>query len=221
MIQFKRGSKKSWLRLKKPLAAGQPGYDKDSHKIKIGNGKDLWAALPYASGLSAEEILNKESEARKKLALDKEDVTLITYGTEAPNKNTVGQLYLQYYDASPQADYVVSAGINRGWTYQKWNSGIARCSGTFELTTAVQSAIGSSSFYQNNTAFKKVDYPFTFKSIPNESATVRSPGNLVWLASAKGLNSTKQTALYSIISSDKLSNAATYSITIQVEGFWK
>jgi hypothetical protein len=35
MIQFKRGKTSSWYSQKTPLAEGQPGYDKDKHKIKI------------------------------------------------------------------------------------------------------------------------------------------------------------------------------------------
>lgn len=221
MIQFRRGSKSSWARQTKPLADGQPGYDKDKHKIKIGNGKNLWKDLPYASGLTAEEILNVESGTRKKYNLDENDFTLVTYGTKDPNEKTKGQLYLQYYDTDPEVDFVVSAGIYREWSYQKWNSGIAKCCGTFEVTTSIQSSIGKSPFYQNSTALQKFEYPFTFKSTPSELATILSPGNLVWLASSKGFNTTEYSATYSIISPDKLSNTATYKIIIQVEGFWK
>jgi hypothetical protein len=56
MIQFKRGSTASWRKNKVKLAAGQPGYDKDKHKLKIGDGESTWAELPYISGLSNEEI---------------------------------------------------------------------------------------------------------------------------------------------------------------------
>lgn len=221
MIQFKRGSKKSWLGLMKPLADGQPGYDRDKHKIKIGNGKDLWEKLPYASGLSEEEILCEESKAKDKNKLDSEDKALFTYGTESPNRNTIGQVYLQYYDTDPETDYVVSSGISGIWTYQKWKSGIAKCFGTIELTTNIQTSLGDGALYQNNIAMTEQDYPFSFKEIPSESASIQSPGALVWLASAKGLNTKKQSAVYSIISPDKSTNIATYRITLNVEGFWK
>jgi hypothetical protein len=220
MIQIKRGSKNNWLALKKPLAAGQPGYDKDKHKIKIGNGKDLWSSLPYASGLFAKEIFNSEADAKERNKTDNSDTTIITYGTDSPDKNTIGQLYLQYYDTDPEADYVVSSGVDREWTYQKWNSGIARCCGTFKFSTTVQSIIGES-LYQSSSYMDKIDYPFSFKDIPNEYASVQSPGGVVWLAGCKNLNTTKQTATYTIVSPEKQSNTAEYKVTIQVEGFWK
>jgi hypothetical protein len=221
MIQLKRGTTASWRKLKTPLAAGQPGYDKDKHKIKIGDGEKLWSALPYASGLSADDILCSESVAKTRHKLDPEDISLITYGTAEPNKNTVGQLYLQYYDTDPEADYVISAGIDSGWTYKKWKSGIAECSKVFDVTTSVQTSIGDSGLYQNTTAIKAIKYPIEFKEAPGEVATVQSPGGLVWLATSKGLNTAKQSAVYSIISGDKLTNSATYRISLKVEGFWK
>lgn len=230
MIQFKRGSLANWLRLKKPLADGQPGYDKDSHKIKIGNGKDLWQNLPYASGLSSDDILSSEKDAkiRRKAALLISPLTALldspakfTYGTEAPDENTVGEVYLQYYDTEPEVDYVVSYGINGGWTYQKWKSGIAKCWGTFDYNTTVQSAIDNSNLYQSSSSMPTVKYPFTFKSIPNEIATVHSKSGFVWLASNKKLNNESQTASYCIVSPDKLNNSSTYKIALSVEGFWK
>ena len=127
MIKFRRGSTKSWRSAKTKLESGQPGYDKDKHKIKIGDGEKLWADLPYASGLFAEEILDSEANAKTKKANDTENTTLITYGTAVPDEATVGQIYLQQTDDEPEVDYVIEAGINVGWSYQKWKHGFAKC----------------------------------------------------------------------------------------------
>lgn len=56
MIQFKRGKTASWATQTEPLADGQPGYDKDTHELKIGDGTTSFANLPaigsgYAAGL--------------------------------------------------------------------------------------------------------------------------------------------------------------------------
>jgi hypothetical protein len=147
-------------------------------------------------------------------------MAIITYGPESPDKSTVGKVYLQPYDAEPEADYIVSAGIYGNWTYQKWKSGVAKCFGTFEFTTAVQMTLGNSQLYQNSSNMKKINYPFTFKDVPSEIATIQSPGGLVWLATSRGLPTASQSAAYNIISTDKLNNA-TYRISLQVEGFWK
>ena len=219
MIQFKRGSTKSWRGTKTKLAAGQPGYDKDKHKIKIGDGDKLWSELPYVGGLSAEEILNSETNAKNRSKADTEDKTIITYGTEVPDKNTVGQLYLQQYDADPEVDYVVSSGIDGIWTYQKWKSGIAKCWGTLSVSTSIQNAFDGIELYHDN-KMKSTSYPFTFKEIPTETVTLQSPGAITWLAS-KSKNTKQASGVYVIISPDKQTTNADYNISLQVEGTWK
>ena len=220
MIQFKRGSTATWKKLKTPLAAGQPGYDKDKHKIKVGDGEKLWDKLPYAS-VTEEEILDSEANAKLRIEDDPESLAIITYGDAGPDNKTVGKLYLQYYDDEAEVDCVVSAGVQSGWNYQKWKSGFARCTKTFEFKTSVQTQVGESALYQNTTTLKEVEYPFTFKSVPDEVATIKSPSGLVWLAASKMLNTTRHSAIYSIVSGDKLTDNATYKISITVEGFWR
>ena len=220
MIQFKRGSTKNWLKLKKPLEAGQPGYDKDKNKIKIGDGESLWDSLPYASGLSAEDVINSEELAKTRHDLDPEDGAVITYGTDSPDKNTVGQVYLQYYDSEPEVDYVVEIGKQEMWNYRKWKSGRAECWGTLLLSTSIQTTIEDTAFFSDNNAMKAVNYPFIFKEIPCETASLQSPGGLVWLASRKA-NTESHSALYNIIGLKKLASLSKYRITLRADGYWK
>lgn len=221
MIKLMRGSTKSWRNAKTPLASGQPGYDKDKHKIKVGDGSTPWAELPYASGLSAEEILSSEKDARLNYdSNDKYGTALITYGTEIPNKNTVGKLYLQQYDAEPETDYVVSSGVDGIWTYQKWHSGIARCYGTFQLKTTVQSAFDGIELFHDSNKMQSLAYPFDFKEIPTEVAALQSPGWIAWLAS-KTKNTKQGSGIYTIISPEEQATNAVYNISLQVEGFWR
>lgn len=225
MIQFKRGSTESWKKLKKPLAAGQPGYDKDKHKIKVGDGEKLWDKLPYAS-ISEEEVLDSEKNAKVRRKEDPESLAIMTYGTEGPDKNTVGKLYLQYYDAEPEVDYVVEYGVDGIWSYRKWHSGRAECCGTVTVQATVQTAVGA--LYSDSKNMKKIDYPFAFiaqpsnpeKVTPNEMASIQGPGDLVWLA-ARESNSKTHTAAYSILSPNKQQSAAKYEVTIRAEGFWR
>ena len=220
MIRLKRGSTINWRKPRIPLADGQPGYDKTKHKIKIGDGITPWSLLPYASGLSSDDTLMSEEAAKFRNALDSEDTTLFTYGTDFPNKDNIGQVYLQYYDAAQETDYIVEFGIDGNWLYQKWNSGIARCSGIFKITTPIQSSLGGSYLYQNNNEINPISYPFKFKNVPVEKATLQSAGGLVWLSSAKKANTENNSASYGIISPDSLNNA-TYNLSLIVEGFWK
>jgi hypothetical protein len=238
MIQIKRGKTNSWKKQKQPLADGQPGYDKETHRLKIGDGKSSWDELPNAGGMSADDILCSEAEAQTKAnkikasnpisaigslllnKLLKDDKPVITYGTEAPDKNTVGSIYLQQYDADPETDYIVeSGGVQDGWSYKKWRSGLASCNITFEVKTSVQTAVGS--LYKNSSNIDRLTYPITFKEPPSEVATVQSDNTLTWLASAKGANTENKTAQYSIISATKNTDSAIYNISIRVDGYWK
>lgn len=219
MIQFKRGSTKNWRSTKVKLADGQPGYDKNKHKIKIGDGVTSWENLPYASGLASTEIFDSEVNAKTKVTADSEDRTIITYGTTVPDGKTVGQIYIQQYEAEPEVDYIVSSGINGIWTYQKWKSGIAKCWGILDLTTSIQTAFDGSELFHDN-KMKSTKYPFNFKDVPSETATVQSPGGIVWLAS-KAKNTKSTSGVYVLISPDNQSTNADYAISIQVEGFWR
>jgi hypothetical protein len=149
MIQFKRGKTSSWSSQTAPLADGQPGYDKDKHKLKIGDGKSSWNDLPSVSGLRMDEILVSEEDAKKRLlgllsplellrkTLSIGDKPIITYGKEAPNNDTTGQIYLQYYDGAVEADYVIETGKSVNYFYRKWNSGFIECWGKGTVPTSI------------------------------------------------------------------------------------
>ena len=46
-IQLKRGQSSNWETLNPVLGPGEPGYELDTHKIKIGDGVTAWNDLPY------------------------------------------------------------------------------------------------------------------------------------------------------------------------------
>jgi hypothetical protein len=215
MIKFRRGKTASWRGTDIKLAPGQPGYDKDKHKLKVGDGEKLWSDLPYASGLFAEEILDSETNAKMKKNNDPEDLTLITYGIKAPNEKTVGQIYLQQID-DPEVDYIIESGTIGIWTYQKWKSGIAKCWCNYSFETSVLEQLEL--FHRSTTI--STNYPFTFKQIPSETATIQSSGGQVLLVNS-GANTASNSGSYSIVSLAGELNTATYYISLQVEGFWK
>lgn len=219
MIQIKRGTTKNWRKYNLRLLAGQPGYDKDKQKIKIGDGVTPWRALPYASGLKANEIFNSEADAKDRNKKDSEDDCIITYGKESPDNNTIGQVYLQEYESEPEADYIVSFGTDGIWTYRKWHSGFAECYGRKAVTASIRQEFVDAKLYYANKAIQKERYPFKFINTPVENVSIVSPGWVAWLASC-GENTKSNSGTYNIISSDK-HNSATYYITINVTGFWR
>lgn len=50
-IQYRRGTAAQWSSVNPVLAQGEPGYEYDTGKFKVGNGVDNWNALPYSSGV--------------------------------------------------------------------------------------------------------------------------------------------------------------------------
>lgn len=46
-IKFKRGQSSSWTSLNLTLAPGEPGFELDTGRLKIGDGATPWNDLPY------------------------------------------------------------------------------------------------------------------------------------------------------------------------------
>lgn len=46
-IKYRRGTAAQWTTANPILAVGEPGYESDTGKYKIGNGSSTWSALPY------------------------------------------------------------------------------------------------------------------------------------------------------------------------------
>jgi hypothetical protein len=50
-IQYRRGPASQWATDNPILAIGEPGYETDTGKFKVGNGSSAWNSLPYSSGI--------------------------------------------------------------------------------------------------------------------------------------------------------------------------
>jgi len=50
-IQYRRGTAAQWTSVNPILAQGEPGYEYDTGKFKVGNGVQAWNLLPYSSGI--------------------------------------------------------------------------------------------------------------------------------------------------------------------------
>lgn len=48
-IQLRRGTTVSWATENPILFSGEPGFEKDTRKLKIGDGRTPWNDLPYSS----------------------------------------------------------------------------------------------------------------------------------------------------------------------------
>lgn len=58
-FQLRRGLKATWEKNNPILAYGEPGFEKDTNRLKIGDGVRDWLTLPYLAGgsytISADE----------------------------------------------------------------------------------------------------------------------------------------------------------------------
>ena len=49
-IKFRRDTAANWTAENPVLALGEPGFEQDTNKLKIGDGETAWTGLDYASG---------------------------------------------------------------------------------------------------------------------------------------------------------------------------
>lgn len=49
IYQFKRGTAQRWIEVNPILRQGEPGFEYDTNRLKIGDGFTPWAALPYVN----------------------------------------------------------------------------------------------------------------------------------------------------------------------------
>lgn len=118
-------------------------------------------------------------------------------------------------------DYIVEQGSKGIWTYRKWNSGIAECWGVYSYSTSV-SSVWASPIYVSTMADAQ-PYPFKFKEIPMEWASVESSENACWLyKESSGHNTTTHTASYRPLKVNSFSSSTqTFEIRYYVKGTWK
>jgi hypothetical protein len=48
-VQFRHGTAAAWTTSARVLAKGEPGYETDTGKIKVGDGSTAWASLAYVT----------------------------------------------------------------------------------------------------------------------------------------------------------------------------
>lgn len=232
MIQFKRGSSRAeengkivnnWDGV--TLADGQPGYDKSTNRLKVGDGISKWSVLK-SIGLSKEQILDSNATAADRIKKDPEDFTVFTYGTmdpDDPDNPIIGDVYLHQYAGKPEADFVIETGKSSIWTFRKWNHGISECWGTFYLEARVDQEWGNSNIFYSSLT-DPIRYPEKlFKSAPVELATVNpvDADFAVWLG-GRTQNSEANTARYYIFKANSAySDTKNFYIQIHAIGRWK
>ena len=119
-------------------------------------------------------------------------------------------------------DFIVEEGTSNGWTYRKWNSGLAECWKILTHTTTMDSAWGA--LYCGKTLMSRQSYPFTFAEKPVEIVNLLASGNAGWLtpeSGGNGMNGQYATAIYNVVRPNSVSTAQTFNFDFYVRGRWK
>jgi hypothetical protein len=59
LLEFRRGTAAAWTAANPVLAAGEPGWESDTNKLKIGDGATAWNALTYFAASSSSPLTTK------------------------------------------------------------------------------------------------------------------------------------------------------------------
>ena len=86
LIQLRRGTASEWTSANPVLALGEPGWERDTGRLKIGDGGTAWTSLPYVTAadfLALSDTPNSYAGAAAKAVVVKADATGLMFGTVA------------------------------------------------------------------------------------------------------------------------------------------
>ena len=185
--------------------------DESSYDINVLVG-DRFKTITYAVGGAS---VNHTISMLKKNG----EVVGIAFGKLAEHEGVVDFGWTPM--CSGNGDVVVEQGESNGWTYRKWDSGVAECWKILEHSTTVATAWGG--LYVGN-ATARQNYPFAFISKPVEVVSLTSGGSMGFIYPEKdghGVNGGYASARYNVCSLSSITSAATYYFNFHVMGRWK
>jgi len=118
-------------------------------------------------------------------------------------------------------DCVVESGEQNGWTYRKWDSGVAECWKILTHTTTITTEWGA--FY-HGTATTRQSYPFNFVTKPMEQVSLTAGSYQAILFPEKngnGVNGASASACYNIGSPTSITSSVEFYLSFYVVGKWK
>ena len=86
VIKLRRGTAAEWQTANELLQLGEPGYEKDTNKLKIGDGVTLWNDLDYVAGGSSQHINTSSIEITGNTYYAGESITVYQIDSTTPNR---------------------------------------------------------------------------------------------------------------------------------------
>lgn len=126
-----------------------------------------------------------------------------------------GSAGMKANSADNAADYVVEQGVSGGWTYRKWNSGLAECWGRY-FGNVNAAANNFSGFYYSGAI--EVDFPLEFKTL---EAVNFDGGSNDYLNFARNFASTVTQARFIIAGHSADATNVGIDVSIAAKGRWK
>lgn len=217
-IQFLRGTHSKVAASTKVLADGQPLYETDTNKLKVGNGSTQAKSLPYVkvdtdsalSSSSTNPVQNKviNTELGKKLSLSGGTMTgaLTTkgikltsgtdYGTTLPSSPATNQLFFQTVGSNFVLDNVYPVGS----IYMNVNSTNPGTlfGGTWEQIQG-RFLLGMSSSYPAGSQGGEATHTLTTSELPEHTHGVGESSNCAFVYPSSRINSaTSSTGNYAL-----------------------
>ena len=173
----------------------------------------------FKSGFDA----NTEAGAAATTNYTTANVKNIIESTSAPGTTSAptGTVWLQYGATPPsdRADYVIEQGTSGIWTYRKWNSGIAECWGTSEVSNLAITTTWGSLKYGTLSA---INFPSNlFNAAPNLTIFLRSTAGRVWATQTTNLSSSTTGTIYAIAPGEYAAGSTTIMVVMTAIGTWK
>ena len=83
-----------------------------------------------------------------------------------------------------KVDYVIAQGVQNGWTYRRWASGIQEC--WARVPVSFTTNIGWGTMYRTEVGLYKQTYPVTFVSTPTLIRSFDSDSGTSWALASSG-----------------------------------
>lgn len=215
-FQFKRGDAERWNELNPILAEGEPGFELDTNKFKIGNGINAWQELPYkgeANIVNAQTRNNFPAQGNENVIYKAQDEKLLyqwnpniseyeVLGTvEEPGSGNLITVDTELSASSmnPVANKVITMALQDRYTKQ-------------EVDTAIENTNKRINLLEGTTHFKGV-YPNLSDETLNDNLYEFSAGDIFIVGNAEYICTTSgDLALLEKASYEKLGD-----VTAEVE----